>query len=426
MLKDVFLFTATASSQGISALGGLALAVLVGRIGGPEQLGMFTVVLGLLGTLGILARRGLGSLLMRAVAWAMHKDGPGAALTLLRLAVRRVLVPSLLLGAAGSALLFSGMFGAPYPGSVFAFPFALLMVTVLSIVAGYARGSARPWLAPLFEMGGISLVTVALLMGMLAALSHPPAVGVIIVFLIAMLLLTVIAAQLARRDLPSGTKVLYPTEDQHEELHRGQITFTLIAVASFLVQSGSFLMAAPFLGEADLGLLRAAERLALLVSFSVLAINPVIAPRIVRLARDGDGPGLRRLTTGAMALSGGIAAPVLLVLLIWPERALALMGTEFIAAGDYLRIMALAQFAAALLGPLAMLLNMSGRERVSMWINLGTLALALGLISILCSAYGSLGFAIAYSAVIVIRFGLIGVGVLFGRMPAQHHGAAQK
>lgn len=411
----LFAFFTTAIAQGAAAIGGVALAAALGRIGGPAQLGMFTVMLALLGVLGMLARRGQGSLLTRAVAWAMHKDGPAAAVTLLALALRRVVVPSLLLGAAGSVLLWSGVFGTPYPGSVLTLPLALLMVTTLSVVGGYARGSARPWLAPLFEMGGISLVTVALLVAMLTAWGRPPVIAVMIAFLFSMFLIIGLAVALARRDLPRGAEAFRPTEDQRNELHRGQIPFTLIAVASFLMQSGSFLLGAPFLTEADLGLLRAAERLALLVVFPMLAIMPVIAPRIVRLARGGDGVELCRVMSRAILASGGLGAPVLLALVVWPERALAVIGAEFGAAGGYLRIMALAQFVAALLGPLAVLLEMSGGERVSMWINLGALAVAFGLIPVLCSTYGAMGFVIAYFAVIVSRICLVALVITFAR-----------
>jgi len=173
------------------------------------------------------------------------------------------------------------------------------------------------------------------------------------------------------------------------------------------MQSGSFLIAAPFLSENDLGFLRAAERLALLVSFSVLAINPVITPRIVQFSRGGETVGLRRVTMRAGMASTGIGACVLLPLLIWPEQTLSLMGAEFGAAADYLRLMALTQFVAAMLGPLSPVLNMSGRERAAMWINVVALVLALGLIPLLCAEYGALGFAVAYSVVVVARLALV-------------------
>lgn len=124
------------------------------------------------------------------------------------------------------------------------------------------------------------------------------------------------------------------------------------------------------------------------------------------------------MTRQAVVASTGIAACVLLPLLIFPERALALMGAEFVAAADYLRIMAFAQFATALLGPLAMILHMTERERESMWINLGTLALALGLVPVFRTALGALGFGLAYSALIILKFGLTGLTVMFRTKPA--------
>lgn len=414
----------TASAHGIASLGGIALAAGLARIGGSELLGRFTVFITLLGFFAVVARRGQSSLMIRAVSWILHTDGKAAALTLLASAIKRIVVPSILLGAVGSIVLWSEVLGRPYPGSVVALPFALLMITALSIVGGYARGSARPWLAPLFEMGGISLVTVVLLVVMLAAFKHTPAITVMIAFFAAMLLLVGVAVVLARRDLPRGTKILRSTDSQLDELRRGQIHFTLIAVASFMIQSGMFLLAAPFLSETDLGLLRGAERLALVVSFPVLAINPVIAPRIVRLARGGDATGLRRVALRVVVASSGLATCVLLPLLIWPDRALALLGTEFEAAAPYLRLMALTQFLASIIGPLAMVLNMSGREGVSMWINLGTLTLALAIVPLLCLVYGAIGFVVAYAALTMLRLGLIGMIVMLDpairHLPTEH------
>ncbi|MGR3462544.1 MAG: lipopolysaccharide biosynthesis protein [Roseovarius sp.] len=408
-------FCATGATQVLAAVGGLLLAVVIARTGGPEQLGMFTVMLTLLGVLGMIARRGQGSLLTRGVAWALHEKGVCASVSLLLLAIRRIFLSAIVLGLAGSGLLSSGILGSPFPGAVHFLPIMLFLVTALALFAAYARGSARPWLAPVFELGGISCLTVLLLMPSLVRGSHLTSAGVMSGFLLSMLLLALIAGVITRVDHPVKRGMLFPEARLREELSQGQVPFTLIALAGFLIQSGSFLLAAPFLSEAELGLLRGAERLALLVSFCTLVINPMIAPGIVRLSRGGDPNALRRLTSQAMLASTGIAVCVLLPLLIWPERALALLGAEFGTATRYLRIMALAQFAAALLGPLAMILHMTGRERVSMWANLATLAVAAALVPGLSLTHGAFGFALAYAVIIVTRLGLIGGAILLTR-----------
>lgn len=420
-MSKVVLFGATTMAQCFGALGGLALASVLAQMAGPSLLGSFTVMLSILGVLSMLSRRGQGSLLTRAVAWALHAEGSAAAVTLLVLAVRRIVLPSLILGVVGSVLLWSGIFGQPFPGSLVAFPFALVLTTALALFAGYARGSERPWAAPMFELGGISMLTVGLLTLALVAMTDVTPLTVTAIFLISMLCMIGISVIVISRDLPDGSGLLHPSNDHRRELQHGQIPFTLIAIASFLVQSGSFLIAAPFLAQADLGLLRAAERLALLVSFPVLAITPLIVPQVVRFARLGDATGLRRTLMGAMGASGVIGASVLLLLLFWPARALALMGEEFIEAVPYLQIMAVAQFVVAVISPLIGFLHSAGHERLSMWINLGALALALGLIPILCTVFGALGFALAYSAVIIVRFGLIGLTVALRATPLPVH-----
>lgn len=390
-------------SRGCAALGGVLFSILVARSAGAEGLGSFAVFLSLLGALAILARHGQDMLLIRTVAWAETQAQSGVPISLLRHGVMRVAAPALILGVAASGLLASGWLGKAFPGTVAAMPLVLPIMTVLALVAGYAKGRSRAWLAPLFEIGGVSLLAAFLLAGF--ALLGPVHFGLSVTaaFLLALALLLVVALGMVLLDLPNGVRLPWLTPDQTAELRTGQMDFTLIALAMFLTQAGVFLLAAPFLPEKDLGLLRAAERLALLVSFSVLAINPVIAPRIVRLTRGGEAADLRRLIHGAVAASTGVAACVLLPLLIWPERALALMGAEFAEAVPYLRVLACAQLLAAAIGPLAMMLNMSGRERVSMWINVATLALAVALVPGLSLAYGAAGFAVAYAAIIMTR-----------------------
>lgn len=395
-----------------AALGGVLLNLAVARVFGAEAIGSFAVFLSLLGALGILARRGQDSLLMRSVAWCRSDFRASTAVALLRLGLWRVLWPSLVFGAAGAVLLATNWFGTPFPGAIVTIPVALPLLVGLALVSGYSKGMSRSWLAPFFEMGGISLIA-AFLLGLLGAIHIAPEPKVVMsVFVSALALLAFIAVAMMARDRPRVRRIPRLTNSERRELETGQVAFTIIGLATFLTQAGSFLLAAPFLSQTDLGLLRAAERLALLVSFPVLAINPVIAPRIVQLVRGGESAHLPRFAIRAMLTSAGMGAPMLLFLLICPDFVLTLIGVEFIQAEGYLRIMAQAQFVAALLGPLVMVLNMSGHERAAMWINLGALVLGLALIPALSAIMGARGFILAYSAVIVVRLGVIAATVL--------------
>lgn len=412
MKQAAIAISATMAARGTSALGGLLLSLLIAHVSGPEGLGAFAVFLSLAGACAILARHGRDMLLTRAVAWSADHTRDGTAVALLCHCVTRVVLPAFVLGVIASGVLASGVLGSAFPGTVVLTPLALVPLTVLALMAGYARGRSRPWLAPLFEIGGISMLTALLLGATILTGRTVTGASVTTGFLVALLLLVLVACLVIFRDMPRNLRIPPLGNTHTADLRRGQVDFTVVALASFLTQAGAFVFAAPFLSEADLGLLRAAERLALLIGFPLLAVNPVIMPRIVRLSRGGGAEALRRLMLHAMLASGGMSACVMLPLLAWPERALALMGAEFGAATDYLRLMALAQFVTAVLGPLATLLHMTGRERASMWINIGALALATGLVPYLSLVYGARGFALAYAAIVVARLGLIGAAVL--------------
>lgn len=406
-------------ARGLSALGGVLLSVVIARSTGAEGLGAFAVFLSLLSVGAILARHGKDMLLLRAIAWVMDRAAGGTPVALLRHVALRILVPSIVLGGAASGFLASGVLGAVFQGTIVLTPLALILLTMLALVSAYCKGRSRSWLAPLFEIGGVSMLAALLLGGMVLAGAVVSEAAVSTGFIAALVLLFFAAGLMVLRDMPRSMELPALDIEQKAELRHGQMDFTVIALATFLTQAGSFLLAAPFLSESELGLLRAAERVALLVGFPVLAISPVIMPRIVRLSRSGNVDGLRYLISRTTMAIGGIAAIVAVPLMIWPERALELMGAEFGAAAGYLRTMVPAQFAFALSGPLVELLNMSGRERVSMGINVASLAVALVLFPWLSLAFGATGFIAAYLALIIMRVALVVSGVFVSGVLAE-------
>lgn len=401
--------------QGLTGLGGVALAALIGRISGLDTLGTFTVMFSLLGALGILAQRGQGALIFRTVAWTTHAEGNGAALTLLGIGLRRIVFSSLALGALGSMLLWSGAFGEPFPYAVIFLPVLLLGLATLAVFAGYSRGKGRIWLGPIFETGGISLFTVVALLALHTALGTLQDWAILMALFMGMLCLLAFMISFVKYDFSSVARAQAPDQKVVEELRQGQIAFILIGASVYLCQTGSFLIAAPFLSTSDLGLLRMAERLALLVSFPMLAIRPLFGPSMVRLARTANIGGLKMATVQAMAASGGFALLVLLILSALSGEILMLLGEEFTAALPFLYVMLATQFVVATLGPLSGLLHMTNRERASAWINVATLAIALILFPLLVSMFGPMGFALAYAATNTGRMAMIsGFVVLAG------------
>lgn len=344
-------------------------------------------------------------LISRAIAWSRGVANVASPPTLLFFSMVRIIPSSAIAAVVGAGMLASGYFGSATKGSVAAFMVGLPLLAIITLIGGYMKGMGRASLSSFFQIGGVLIVANVLLY--VAHRAAMPFTGSALTwYIVAAMFITCIPALiLITRDYGKQSEKisLHPGSEQLDQLSHGEITFTIIAAAAFLLQAGTFVLAAPFLAPESLGLVRGAERLALIVSFPVLAITPVISPQIARLARTMDIDGLRKLIRRSTVQSLLIAAPPLLFFLLFPHKALALMGPAFAEASGYLQIMALANLAVVVTGPAAVLLNMGGGERAAMWINTVILFIGAVMIAVLSLNWGASGFVAAYTAIAVVR-----------------------
>ena len=393
----------------MSGLGGIAFAAVISRASGAELLGTVTFWITAAALAGFLARRGLDTCLTKAVTISISKNQPYPIPALLSRSLgRTAIVGSILTGflfliiliwvPAGRVSLAIEQWGGGGPLLLV----AAVPLAILTVVAGYARGAHRVALAGVMDLGVISLVAAlgllvfAMLGGEITALSIAAAfVGVAAAMSAAATVWSLRnAARLGRGDSADG-----PVSIDLREFERGNNVFMLISLAGFVTQAGAFVLVGPFLAETDLGLARAAERLALLVSFPLTAVNAYITPRLVRELTSGTPRSSRTLLKKACLASAGMAVPIAAVLLLFPGSALALFGPEFVAVSGGLVVMTVTQFATAVTGPLAMLLFLSGRERVLAWIMAGALGACIILFPLGSSIAGVTGFVVAYMVV---------------------------
>lgn len=116
--------------------------------------------------------------------------------------------------------------------------------------------------------------------------------------------------------------------------------------------------------DVDAGNYRVAMQGATLVSFTLMAMNLVIAPQVSRSVHGGDVQKLRQVlawTTRAVFLA---ALPVGGTLILFGEPVLAwVFGEEYRPANVPMGILCVGQLVNAATGPLSVLYNMSGNER---------------------------------------------------------------
>lgn len=145
----------------------------------------------------------------------------------------------------------------------------------------------------------------------------------------------------------------------------------------------------------QVGLYHVASRIAILSTVLLGLFNLLIGPRAAKMLAMGDLPVLQRHTTLGIRGISAITAPLFIVLLCFPESVLSLFGDEYRSAGNILRILAVANIVNIATGPAGTLLNAGKRERdllISVVLGfLVTLALAV----VLIPTYGGIGAAYA-------------------------------
>lgn len=146
----------------------------------------------------------------------------------------------------------------------------------------------------------------------------------------------------------------------------------------------------------EVGIYRILTQLAGLVSFGLLAINPILHGPIAKFHANGDVNTLQKKVSFAVRFMFLIAALPLMVLIFFGEFLLAFIyGNEFLAGYQPLIILLFAQVVNVAIGPVAALLNMTGNDHLT----LRGMFLALGINLLLCSllipGHGLLGASIA-------------------------------
>ncbi|MGB2337140.1 MAG: lipopolysaccharide biosynthesis protein, partial [Alcanivorax sp.] len=187
------------------------------------------------------------------------------------------------------------------------------------------------------------------------------------------------------------------------QFHSTARAFFLSAFASYMQAVLSVMIAGWFLSDQGLGLFKSAQQTGMLIAFILVVINAIFPPRFAALYYQGKHAELSRLARQGSLLGIGIAAPLLLVCLLFPEWVLHWFGEEFRQGAPLLRVIALAQLVNVAAGSVGFLLNMTGHEKVMR--NIALICNALGLLGfwLLIPLLGPMGAALALAFVLVCQ-----------------------
>lgn len=392
----------------VSALGTLGLVVVVGRLYGPQGVGVFALAQSVLLGAGILARQGMDNALMRFVGRDIASPQVSSYLYW---AIRRSLWISIPLSAlvVGLRNLAESFFSMPMLSDVLlGIGIAVPFYTWAFLLTGFFKGIRKPATAALLENGSISLVTGGFVWLVGCVLGEPSNELAWLGWAYALASVVVAiqgsfqAALWLRRRRNVSLEVPLTSSDR-AEFRIASHAFFITGLAVLMQSVVSIIIAGKFLGSEEMGLFKSAQQVAISVGFVLLVINAIFPPRFASLYHQGEMESLGKLARAGALLGTIMAAPFLLVCLLLPEWVLGFLGEGFGPAAPLLQIVALAQLVNVATGSVGFLLNMTGHERYMR--NIALLCSALGLVGFLTLTpwLGALGAALALAFVMVAQ-----------------------
>lgn len=174
-------------------------------------------------------------------------------------------------------------------------------------------------------------------------------------------------------------------------------------VMIILIEWSGQIIAGVYVASEQVAFLTSAQRLSLLTTFVLIAVNQVAAPKFAACAKLGKFEDLRLTSLFCSRVMVCIATPILFFMLIFPELLMGLFGEQYKQGANLLRILVIGQFINVITGSVGFLLNMTGFENDMRNIVFLSGAIALLLNFILIPIYGVTGAAIATSIAIALQ-----------------------
>lgn len=177
------------------------------------------------------------------------------------------------------------------------------------------------------------------------------------------------------------------------------------AVLQQCIQWGGQFISGIFIDSKSLAQLAVAQRTSMLISFILIAVNLVSAPKFAAFYYQNKMVELKRYTINTTRLMTFVALPVVIFVCAFPSTIMSIFGEGFAdKTGVWiLCILSAGQFINVITGSVQYLLIMSGHEKDIRNISILNGILALTLALIFTALFGVLGTAIATALVVACQ-----------------------
>lgn len=392
--------------------------VLAARLLGPDDFGLFMLVVTATGFLGVIGSFGSENTILATVPRALPDDVPAARATLGAVAQLVLLVSAALaVVLAVVPARVASLLGQPE-----AAPFVAVLGLSLPFVGlqGVSRAAAQS-----VHAFGTAVFTGALLQAAVLAVAYGIATlvqaGPVVVawmytgsFVIAA---TVGVAAVARRPA-LGWSWLRPGWRISRTLAASSLQFVTIQGFTNLKSAVIVFVLGLSLSAGDIGQYSAAQRTASLASFVLVGVNLVFAPLVAALWGRGEQEALARTYRRCTKWTIAVSLPMCVLMVVAGPGLLGIFGPSFRAAAPALAWLAAGQFVNAATGSVGYLLLLTGGQRLMLWNTIGATVMSGVAAWLVAPRFGVVGAA-AVGGGVVALFNIVMLAQVNVRMRMQ-------
>ncbi|KRR09509.1 lipopolysaccharide biosynthesis protein [Bradyrhizobium valentinum] len=389
-----------------------AAGIVIARVIGASQYGMFNVARSILDSCSIVTPLGLNFALLRHLGSAPEQ----VSARLRQLTFFRLI--TFVLALIPPALVATGL-GSYVEQSIYRYPdfanvllvtlIALPFATDIAVLGGAYRGVLNP--APFMLANYVVQPTVRLIiMGLLFVLGFQ-LWAVVVATSASYIISWTMLALLARKDMPGSS----PSDGQDwadiRSVFASSPSLTASVVFTAWIRSADTLFLGHFGTSKDVGQYAAILMVAQLIGVLGEALGQTLGSRIALHFRNNDLAAMENSLADNARRTALLSAPVFAVVLFWGNRMDLVLGSSFVVEFLVVALVAARIFLQTIFGYSGFALSMTGwHVRETVILGFGLL-FSLLIFSILVPRYGQLGAALAsFTALVAIdlvRFAVV-------------------
>ncbi|GIV62065.1 MAG: polysaccharide biosynthesis protein [Rhodothermaceae bacterium] len=343
---------------------------LLAYLYGAEVMGLYALTVTVASMLALVGRLGMETAAIRFVAERLIKQGQRGIRRVYR-AMLSLVVP-VSLGLCGLLVL-----AAPWVAhevfddtrlagylrvAAFMIPFMTFSAVNTASLQGLKKIQASFFFSTLFPSLSNTLVLLALTLLVGVHLKVPIYAHAIVVFAGGIISFGVLQNKI------SGSHILSGADARKDINKREMLSISLpmlVTSAMHFVMSWADLMMLGYFRDAgEVGVYNVAVKISIAVTFVLLSVNAILAPKLAEFHATGDYERFRFVVLLSTFIIAVLTIPLVIGIVLFSGQLLGLFGQEFLEGSRTLQVLCVAQLVAAIYGPTSYGLIMAGSEKI--------------------------------------------------------------